>query len=442
MNKLLTLTSAFIKEHPKAAASFLSIMIVKVVLSIFTPLSEDFLNSAMFIGPTPLLTILRNDGPYLLWMLLAKGIHTVWQMLPLQHPHIETVVGFWYFIPSPSLQVLVFMLKLPLLVFDALCALLIHKIAFSYTASNRSSLTASTLWLLNPYVTMTSEMLGNFDVIVAFFILMSILNFTRGRYVRSAATLMISTFLKPYPLLLLPIFIILLLKLKDYKGTAKFLLTIVLPSGAVLIPLLAITSTLKNLTGLLDYYFEKGSTFLTGFVLESYASKTSFVQVRIGLTIVFAVLYIFIMVEFWKGTRRSLLDAILGFTLVIFAFSFWHPQLLLWVLPIIALDYAINRTPKFYPIIFTLTAFIFELIYFSFYFTSYGNSFFFIPNYNPQLLTLSQSIQDFYKTPLWIGPIAIIARSIFLSVCSLYVIRILLRNTHIITTYSQDHKLN
>ena len=404
-------------------------MIAKVVLAIFTPLSEDFLNSALLIGPLDLWAIVKTDGAYLLWMLTAKGIYTVWQLLPLDHPAMESIAGFWYFIPSLSSQVLILLLKLPLIIFDGLCAFAIYKIGFWYTGSSDKSLTASALWLLNPYVTITSEMLGNYDVIVVFFFLMSIFYFLKGRYIQAGVTLMVSTTLKPYPILLLPTFIIILVRQKEVKGALKLGVTVMLFAVGILIPLISIAPTRSHLAGLFYYYFEKGSAFFIGFFLESYATKTSFLHVQIGLTIVFSTLYIFIMSEFWQTGKKSILDAILGFCLIIFAFSFWHPQLLLWILPIITLDCLLNRTPKPYPILFTLTAFIFELIYFSFYFASHGHGFFFIPNYNPELLTLSKSILDLYKTPFWIGPIAIIARSIFMSICLFYLVRIILRNT-------------
>ncbi len=440
MRTLFTRALSFIDEHPKLSLVFLCVMIAKVVLAIFTPLSEDFLNSALFIGPLDLWALVKADGAYFLWMLMEKGIYTVWQLLPLDHPPMQSIAGFWYFIPSLSSQVLILLLKLPLIIFDGLCAFAIYKIAFWYTGSSNRSLTASALWLLNPYVTITSEMFGNYDVIVVFFFLMSIFYFLKGRYILTGATLMVSTFLKPYPILLLPIFIIVLGKQKEVKGALKFGATVILFAVGILIPLLSRTSALKPLAGLLDYYFEKGSTFFIGFFLETYATKTSYIHVQIGLTIVLCVLYIFVMSEFWQTGKKSILDAILGFCLIIFGLSFWHPQLLLWILPIITLDYLLNRTPRPYPILFTLTAFLFELIYFSYYFASHGHSFFFIPDYNTRLFELSQLILGLYKAPLWIGPIAIMARSIFMSICIFYVIRILLRNTHItVTNYSQNH---
>ena len=137
----------------------------------------------------------------------------------------------------------------------------------------------------------------------------------------------------------------------------------------------------------------------------------------------------------WKKNKEE--ECLPRLCLIIFAFSYWHPQLLLWILPLITLDYVLNRTAKPYPLLFVSTAFLFELIFFSFYFTSYGNSLFFIPNYTPELTGASRLIYPLYKTADWIGPLAIFLRSAFVSVCMFYLIKIFLRNINLNKVYSQ-----
>jgi len=436
MKEYFASLSSFITNHPKFTTSVLFVLIAKAAISIFTPLSEDFLTTGVLVAPASIWAILKTDGPYLLWILLVKGTYTIWQILPVNHPPAESMVGFWYFFPSLSSQLLIFMLKLPLLVFDGLCALTIYKIASWYGSSQERSLIASMLWLVNPYATLITEMFGAYDVIVVFFFLLSILCFLKERFLQCAIALTVSICFKPYPLIVLPIFLIILMRQKGLKGVIKFALTTLILTTAAILAVTIYAWRIGSLIDLFSYYSQKGSAYFIGFILESYTSRIGWtVPIQIGATIVFAVIYIFLMIEFWGQEKRSILDALLGLCLIIFAFSYWHPQLLLWILPLITLDYILNKTARPYPLIFVSTAFLFELIYFSFYFTSHGNSLFFIPNYTQELTGLSNLIYPLYKTPYWIGSPAITLRSVFVSVCLYYLIKILIRNINMLKAY-------
>jgi len=416
--------ASFVAAHPSGSAAIVFAIFAKATLSILSPLSEDFLTAGVFVAETDPMTILKGNGPYVLWMLLVRGMYSIWRILPVDHPSVESMVGFWYFIPSLSSNLLIFVLKLPLLVFDVLCGYAIYRLCLTYTGSHSTSFAALGLWLTNPYMTLVTEMFGAYDVIVVFFLLTSVSLFVEGRVLFSGFWLVIASALKPYPILLLPAFLFALLRSGKLKESVR-LVSLVGLFGLVATGLLASVSSVVRVMEMFSYYFEKGGVFFQSFVLTSEASE--FITMKTSLTFVLLTLYLALMCGLWRANVTSVLDSALALCLIFLVFSFWHPQMFVWVLPFITLEYAVNKTSKIFPISLVLTAFMFEFVHFSFYFASHGHSFMFIPNYTSQLLELSKSIQGLHKSHS-AAITANIARSLFSGICIYYLTRIFLRN--------------
>jgi hypothetical protein len=415
--------------HPKLSNFLLWLITIKVIISIFTPLSEDFLTTGIFIAPKSFCSIVSEDGPYLIWMLMVKGMYEVWRILPIEHPPIKSMIGFWYFVPSLSSHTLILILKFPLILFDILCAILLYKIALSFTCSFQKLMLASILWLGNPYILLITEMFGAYDVIIVFFILLSIYYITMNRISLSAISLALSAILKPYPILFFPLYLIWFIKGGKRKGAINFSITFIAVILFAIAPFILLGRS--SIINLVDYYIKKGFTFFSGFILRLYVSEVGgWLNLQASLTFIFLFLHLLIYWGLWKSDNngRGLLDSLLAFCIIIFAFSFWHPQLLLWIMPFLIFDCILHKRGIKHLILFVTLAFSFEFIYFSFYFTSHGNSLFFIPNYNFFLMKVSKILWHFYEYPLLIGPIATIIRSLFIAISMLYLIKLNIQN--------------
>ena len=415
----------FIRVHRYGSALLALLIGAKATLMVLSPLSEDFLTTGVLAAEIDAMTILKGDGAYVLWMLLVRAMYCAWRIVPIAHPLVESMTGFWYFVPSLSSNLLIFMLKLPLLIFDIMCGYVVSRLCLSHTASRHLAYVAFMLWMVNPYLTIVTEMFGAYDVIVVFFLLVSIFLFDRKKVCLSAVLLAVSAAFKPYSLLLFPAFTLSLVRGGRARQAAKF--TGVLALLGLVGPVLFIASgaTPQAIADLFSYYFVKGGTFFQSFVLRSETSE--FLKMAMSLTFTLLTVCLAFMYGLWKISSENLLDSSFALCLTFLVFSFWHPQMLIWTIPFITLDYCINRTSKIYPTVFFLTAFAFEFVYFSFYFTSHGHSFMFIPNYTAQISELSRSTRSLYESNSALI-IANIARSVFSGVCIYYLVRIFLRN--------------
>jgi hypothetical protein len=434
---------SFIDRHPRASILTLWIFIMKAVISILTPLSYDFMTTGVLVVAGSISAIISNNAPYVIWMIILKGLYIFWQYLPIAHPSINSMIGYWYFFPTFASQLLIFMMKSPLTFFDFLCGVLTYKILFLITNSEDRSIVGMCLWFLNPYVTLATEMVGQYDVMVAFFLLASLFYFLSGKAIVSSTCLTVSIFLKLYTLLLLPVFIIISLKQKVSNGALKFVSTFALISFSASVFIALAGWSFANFKTLGLYYLSKGFSFFTGITLElrSLGLALPFpvwtpIQI-VGLTVIFLALYLFVMLDFWREEGDRILDAVFGFTLIIFAFSFWHSQYLMWVLPFLSIDYVLNRTRWIYPTLFVGTAFISELIYFSYNFSTFGHSLFFVPNYYESFQIVSNLIFHLYENPVWTDMVATFFKSIFVGVCIFYLLRIMLRNVDFNKTNEQ-----
>lgn len=129
-------------------------------------------------------------------------------------------------IEFPKIYRVLFLLKLPYLLFDIGCLIVL----FYLLEGTRYVKLCVTFWWLNPVIVFGTYVFSRYDIIVQFFILLSLLQFTRGKTVWALVWLGISIALRFYPVLLLPYY---LLPVRSFKqllrwgvlGTLPFILT-------------------------------------------------------------------------------------------------------------------------------------------------------------------------------------------------------------------------
>ena len=123
------------------------------------------------------------------------------------------------FLPPPqglvkglNLPILDLIIKTPIILSDILIALLLYRIIKSVSRGEKAAKYAYTTWLLNPYVIWMSSIWGMFDAIPTLFIVLSTYYLLQNKIYKSALTLSIATLYKLYPIILLPINALLIIK--------------------------------------------------------------------------------------------------------------------------------------------------------------------------------------------------------------------------------------
>ena len=108
------------------------------------------------------------------------------------------------FISQPRFYRVLFFLKLPYLGFDVGCLIVLTFLARKEREVRRVAI----FWWLNPIVLFGTYVFSRHDVIVQFFVLFSLLQFSRGKMIWALAWLGVAISLRFYPLLLLPFYLL------------------------------------------------------------------------------------------------------------------------------------------------------------------------------------------------------------------------------------------
>ena len=156
----------------------------------------------------------------------------------------------------------VFILKLPLIIADALCGLLIYRIAALLTEDRKKQITALALWMFCPLTIYVSSVQGQIEPICTLFLLLALWSYLRGSYFPAGAFIALSVLTKPFTALaVLP----LLALVWKYGHTNKESMTFTAKyvGGGILITAFMILPQILN--GEMD--------FITGFLTDRYSTS-------------------------------------------------------------------------------------------------------------------------------------------------------------------------
>jgi len=131
----------------------------------------------------------------------GQSPYTIASDLPFAYPPLWSVfcwLGYRAFRLSGSHWVLNLALKLPLILADLACALLLWRLVQRATASRRTALTVTAAYFLNPVAIAVPSMWGMFDALPALLALVSMLLLAGGRDVWSALVLGLSAGFKGF----------------------------------------------------------------------------------------------------------------------------------------------------------------------------------------------------------------------------------------------------
>lgn len=243
-----------------------------------------------------------------------------------------------------------FLVKLPYLFFDlGILALLLK-----YFQNSKQKALIAGLWLFNPLSLYTSYMIGQFDVIPVFFVLLSLFLVKQKRFSWAAFSLGVGGAYKMFPLFFLPFLAV--SGGKDFKEKVKLFFIGIIPYLVSIFPFLG------------------SSVFRQTVLFSNQSQKMLFAKINVSgaeYLSVFVVLYVFLFfsscfkkAELWKWYLSVLL--------IFFSLTHFHPQWFLWISPLLVIFW--TEYPKLGGLVFLL------------YFCWLGITLFFEPSLSLSLL--------------------------------------------------------
>lgn len=389
----------------------------KAVLMTLAPMSPDLaFQVSQGFGMEP-----WSMTPY---GLLFRSILALWNLTPLEHPNLASSWTVNNFQPSPSLFLLVFMLKFPLLILDFVTGILIGECVRQQGFVKQGKY-AFFVWFLNPYVLLVNEMWWSMYLFPIALLLSSVIALRSGRRLKSDFYLLCATAAKLFPLISAPAFFA---TIDDKKQRLIAILSALV--GAALFfawtyyagynPLLQFTRY--------DVFF----VFFDEFTVSTQD------YIRIGLaTTLLTVTYV-LMLEKWPKNPEATFDGILVTFLAYFAFANWFPSYLLWLIPFATVRTAGSRRGLIYLALLTMTAFSTSIFTFKSYFTANGLALFFLPvNGNALLMQTLASYNQISQNALLAIFFVPLAQALFTSICLIYAAQLINTHTKILTTLSR-----
>lgn len=245
------------------------------------------------------------------------------------------------------LNIHLLVLKLPYFVFDLGAAFLLYK----FFDDPRKKLLAFTLWIFNPITLYATFMMGQFDIIPTFFVILA-LYIMKNAHLKKIwwATLFlgIGAAFKIYPLL----FLVPLASLeKNWLNRLKIIL------GGLGIYFLTIIPFLNSVG------------FRTNALLANQLSKSFYAQIPIsgGESII---LFLFSVVLFYLIflTNKEIIDTLwqrfFMIILLFFIFTHFHPQWFLWLTPFLILEMVTSHFKNILVLILALLSWLGMLFFF------------------------------------------------------------------------------
>lgn len=209
------------------------------------------------------------------------------------------------------------LLKLPYLIFDLLIGLILIKLFDSI----RQATLAFVLWMFNPISLYATYMMGQFDIIPTFFIILSIYLVIKNKLDYSALALGFGIAFKLFPVFLI---IPLLTFSKNYRERLKLLILALAPY---------LLSTAPYLPS---------QAFRTTALFANQSSKSLYAGIAVSggeAIILFPAFLLFFYLFIWScKIKFDIWKLYLIPLLLFFIFTHYHPQWLIWVTPFLILD--------------------------------------------------------------------------------------------------------
>jgi hypothetical protein len=342
MMRLNHALSAVTREHRFYLTLVVAVATLKLILSAVEPASYDMFSTVSLVvnNKNPLI------GP---WIALYPSIYL--EMMNLTQLGLQQ-----WFLASPAntnanLQLLSLLLRLPAYVFDVATLVAIYFIGKKMATPEVGRL-ASLVWFLNPFTLFSVELIGVLDVVATFLVVVAFGLLTSRRIVLSGIFLALGTWLKLYPIFLLPP----LMLYARSQGIPSRKMVALFGLGLV------------GLFGYLSWIFPFGLLYLLRYSpvtqpLPFFSGGESVVDGSIFVLVVF-----YCLLGLFAKKGRSLLSMLISTLLIYYLISNPSPQYLIWAMPFMALDLAVSRD-RFKAVLFAV---FYALAFTQWFFNSSG----------------------------------------------------------------------
>jgi len=304
--------SILVRNRIVFLASLALISAVKIWFSVVAPASFDLQ------AIVELATLNRLIGP---WIALYP---------PLYFAVNSTALQGWALSAPPSmgisLRLLSLSMRLPVFIFDFATLVVVYHIG-KHLKSPVEGRIAALIWFLNPYLLFSIELIGVPDILATFFVMAAILMMLHNRPLFCGICLGLGTWIKLYPILLLPS----LLVFVNQHGVSRRQKSTILVFGII------------GLIGYMLWTLPYGTLYLISYyspvtqLLPFIGGNFSVNGAAFGLIVFFCIIALF------AKKAASPIATMLQTLLVFYILSNWsfYVQYLIWVLPLMTLDIAL-----------------------------------------------------------------------------------------------------
>lgn len=317
--------------------------ILKVASVFLIPVCCDFVNwvnlasnifSRISNGELP---SVAQTGAYTGLGLFLALFFAVWEALPVPHPSLHSFIrSNYFFVPSTEGYALIFFMRLPIVLFDLLTAILIYVLVKRATGTTAVGGRAFLMWYLNPlnlYLMMSWSNPGAFDVVPAAVLLAAIVLSTKGRWLGAGVCVAAATFLRLFPVLLFPFFLVYSFK-EGRQASIRLSLGFLAPIAVVFFAQVITAGSLQNAIGAFSTIPLKNSWVLNyyGFSIGSYLTLMPFL----------ILVQLYLVGRYWRNDE-SLVPLLMAALLVVFATTYHQPYHFIWIMPLLTVYCATNR---------------------------------------------------------------------------------------------------
>ena len=386
--------SKVVRDKNLFIVSIIVISFLKLVLSAVAPASYELRDVTTLLG--------SSRAPIGPWISLYPPLY--------QLTAASSQLAAWY-LAAPSamnlnMQLTSLLFRLPIFGLDVGIAVTLYYIVKKMASVFEARL-ASLVWFMNPYSFLSMELLGVPDVLATFFVVIAFVMLILRRPILSGAFLAFGTWVKLYPIILLPTVLI----FAHTDGISRKDRLVVL------------CFSLIGLLGYLLWVIPSGTQYLM-----QYSPVTQPMPVFVGSYITNSYGLVFIMILFYgllglfAKKTNSPLEYLLPTFLVYYLVSSPYPQYLTWAMPLMALDVALHRSRAPIFVAFCSLAFIQWFLVSPALITPSGYSLLMIPFTGNQLPWYSIAIGNMLDSPV-IGDLIIpIVSSSFYAVIIFYAV--------------------
>ncbi len=241
-------------------------------------------------------------------------------------------------------EVSILFLKLPIIVADVLCGLVLWLTAKQLGLGEEDAYKLATIYLLNPLTVFISSIWGMFDAIPALFTLLALYLLLSGRMAAASASLGLATAFKIYPVILLPSIILAQIR---KQGLRRVITNLIIPFASILLVVsLPFLGDLTSYLGKLLYHRSNVGQFTYWTLLGIFIGGE--VAGAIGWTLFTATLAITLYKQYTDPNRsRNLTIMFAGiFTLFLATSPKINVQYLVLGLPLLLLAAWIHDDPE------------------------------------------------------------------------------------------------